>query len=312
MGGRGSEDQPKAHGRAVTASAAGSVLQFRILLPFSTSLGRVSQHGAHQVSIPGARRRSDIRVLRLLIPGVGPVRLPGISLPEKVGRARRVTRSTAGNDSGEAARALRFALRRLEGRGRPLDAAVRRRLEPVLPFSTEWVRIHTGVAAAESARRLRARAFTIGSDVYFGAGQFRPQSARVDARSPARRARSGTAVYPGRRGSVGARGTGSGSSLPHAAHGAPARTPAGARGAVRLRLAAGAGEEHSRSLGLSRACCRSAGDTARLREDDRLHAGCGSGSGRRVPAAQARSASGARTRAAALPGVIVGHEKAVN
>ena len=176
MGGRGSEDQPKAHGRAVTASAAGSVLRFRILLPFSTSLGRVSQHGVHQATIPGARRRSDIRVLRLLIPGVGPVGLPGISQLGRGGRRRRVTRGGTGSDSGEAAMALRFALRRLEGRGRPLDAAVRRRLEPVLPFSTARVRIHTGVAAAESARRLRARAFTIGADVYFGAGQFRPQS----------------------------------------------------------------------------------------------------------------------------------------
>jgi hypothetical protein len=53
---------------------------------------------------------------------------------------------------------------------------VRRRLEPVVRFGIERVRIHTGAAAVESARRLRARAFTIGSDIYFGAGQFRPQS----------------------------------------------------------------------------------------------------------------------------------------
>lgn len=36
------------------------------------------------------------------------------------------------------------------------------------------VRIHTDRRAAESARALGARAYTIGSDIYFGAGEYRP------------------------------------------------------------------------------------------------------------------------------------------
>lgn len=36
------------------------------------------------------------------------------------------------------------------------------------------VRVHTGAAAAQAARRLGARAFTIGTDIVFGAGQYSP------------------------------------------------------------------------------------------------------------------------------------------
>jgi hypothetical protein len=38
------------------------------------------------------------------------------------------------------------------------------------------VRVHTGSGAAEAARLLRARAFTKGSDVFFGAGEYRPEA----------------------------------------------------------------------------------------------------------------------------------------
>ncbi len=45
-------------------------------------------------------------------------------------------------------------------------------------FSSSGVRMHTGSAAAAAARMLRASAFTIGRDIYFGAGQYRPETAR--------------------------------------------------------------------------------------------------------------------------------------
>jgi len=38
------------------------------------------------------------------------------------------------------------------------------------------VRLHTGAAAARSADNLNARAYTLGNDVHFGAGQYRPDS----------------------------------------------------------------------------------------------------------------------------------------
>jgi hypothetical protein len=38
------------------------------------------------------------------------------------------------------------------------------------------VQVHTNTRAAELARRVKARAFTLGSDIYFGAGQYAPES----------------------------------------------------------------------------------------------------------------------------------------
>jgi outer membrane protein OmpA-like peptidoglycan-associated protein len=66
--------------------------------------------------------------------------------------------------------------RRLSG-GRPLPNAVRAELEPRFGHDFGHVRVHTDDAAATSARALQARAYTVGSDVAFGAGQYAPDHA---------------------------------------------------------------------------------------------------------------------------------------
>lgn len=53
---------------------------------------------------------------------------------------------------------------------------LRRTLSPLLGFDPGSARFYTGVAAADAARGLSAQAFTIGSDVFFGAGKFAPQT----------------------------------------------------------------------------------------------------------------------------------------
>lgn len=60
--------------------------------------------------------------------------------------------------------------------GAPLSGAVRRRLAPVFGSALGSVSIHTDQAAQEASRAIDADAFTIGSDVYFGPGQFDEQS----------------------------------------------------------------------------------------------------------------------------------------
>lgn len=62
------------------------------------------------------------------------------------------------------------------GGGRPLDAQVTRRLEPSLSESLADVRVHTGDGAAALARAVSARAFTVGNDIFFGSGEYRPGS----------------------------------------------------------------------------------------------------------------------------------------
>jgi hypothetical protein len=56
--------------------------------------------------------------------------------------------------------------------GRPLDFAIRRRMEQHFGQDFSRVRVHTDTRAAESARTLGALAYTLGSHVAFGAGQY--------------------------------------------------------------------------------------------------------------------------------------------
>jgi Domain of unknown function (DUF4157) len=63
---------------------------------------------------------------------------------------------------------------RLRGGGMPLPARERALFEPLLGVDLGSVRVHTGVAAMQSASALNARAYTLGSDIAFGSGQYRP------------------------------------------------------------------------------------------------------------------------------------------
>jgi hypothetical protein len=60
--------------------------------------------------------------------------------------------------------------------GRPLDAVTRSFFEPRLGSDLSRVRVHTGERAAGTAASLGARAFAVGSEVVFGAGEYAPQT----------------------------------------------------------------------------------------------------------------------------------------
>src|SRR5215467_387205 len=60
--------------------------------------------------------------------------------------------------------------------GRPLDPATRHRLEAGFGHSFDKVRIHADAAADEAARAEGAVAFTVGQDIFFGAGALSPQT----------------------------------------------------------------------------------------------------------------------------------------
>jgi uncharacterized protein YcfJ len=63
----------------------------------------------------------------------------------------------------------------LQGKGQPLPESSRRYFESRFNYDFSRVRIHTGVYADNLAGRANARAFTLGRDVVFGHGQYRPQ-----------------------------------------------------------------------------------------------------------------------------------------
>lgn len=61
--------------------------------------------------------------------------------------------------------------------GAPLDAGLRRAFEPRLGEDLSGVRVHADRRAAALAAGLGARALTVGEDLFFGAGQYAPESA---------------------------------------------------------------------------------------------------------------------------------------
>lgn len=65
----------------------------------------------------------------------------------------------------------------LRGGGHALDPATRGFFETRMGQDFSDVRVHTDAQAAQSAREVQARAYTVGRDLAFGAGQYDPHSA---------------------------------------------------------------------------------------------------------------------------------------
>lgn len=66
--------------------------------------------------------------------------------------------------------------RSLAGAGRPLEPSLRRDMEGRFGHDFTQVRVHTDAAAEQSARDVSAHAYTVGSDIVFGAGRFAPST----------------------------------------------------------------------------------------------------------------------------------------
>jgi outer membrane protein OmpA-like peptidoglycan-associated protein len=114
--------------------------------------------------------RRDTRVIR---PGPRPA-LAGLAVgTDKKLRTGRQSRS-ADTPTEAAAQRPQDAAR---SAGQPLDAAARAAMEPRFGHDFGAVRVHADARAAEAAERAGARAYTLGSDVVFGAGEYQPQSA---------------------------------------------------------------------------------------------------------------------------------------
>jgi hypothetical protein len=60
------------------------------------------------------------------------------------------------------------------GGGQPLPAEARTRFEASLGTDLSSVRVHTGDDAAQASAAVGARAYALGNDIHFGAGQYRP------------------------------------------------------------------------------------------------------------------------------------------
>lgn len=82
------------------------------------------------------------------------------------------TTGTTRTLTGDAEQTVRSSL----GRGKPLPKSTRSFFEPRFGRDFSDVRIHTGQRATQAARSIEARAFTLGSNIAFSKGEYRPAS----------------------------------------------------------------------------------------------------------------------------------------
>lgn len=82
----------------------------------------------------------------------------------------------AENGECEVNEDIKNQLNRSKGGGNPISDQIRAFVEPRLQSDFSKVRVHTNNEADQMSRDLGARAFTFGRDIYFGAGQYSPDS----------------------------------------------------------------------------------------------------------------------------------------
>ena len=78
------------------------------------------------------------------------------------------------SQTSEVVSDVETSINSIRGGGQPLPGSTRAFFEPRFGQDFSQVRLHTDTRAAESARAVNARAFTLGRDVVFGAGQYAP------------------------------------------------------------------------------------------------------------------------------------------
>ncbi|MGH7616956.1 MAG: DUF4157 domain-containing protein, partial [Gemmatimonadaceae bacterium] len=87
---------------------------------------------------------------------------------EAVNAAKGAPAPSRGSSGDASALPVTSELRADFGPGQPLDSTLRAQLGPMAHTNLDPVRVHTDAAAAESARALDAKAWTLGNDVFVG------------------------------------------------------------------------------------------------------------------------------------------------
>jgi uncharacterized protein DUF4157 len=93
------------------------------------------------------------------------------------GRAMAKARESGGERNTGDPEAVKSQL----GNGHSLDGGTRQRMEKAFGTSFSGVRVHTGADAEGLSEGMNARAFTVGNDIAFGAGEYSPGTLVGDA-----------------------------------------------------------------------------------------------------------------------------------
>ncbi|MBW2690556.1 MAG: DUF4157 domain-containing protein, partial [Deltaproteobacteria bacterium] len=97
--------------------------------------------------------------------------------PEEDGEELIQSKETSGQ-TPRLSPILQNQIHSLKGSGHALPQSVRNFFEPRFGYSFGQVRVHNDARAAQLSRGVNARAFTVGQDVVFAAGQYTPETTR--------------------------------------------------------------------------------------------------------------------------------------
>jgi Domain of unknown function (DUF4157) len=183
---RAPESGDSAWGAPLSAPAVGGRVS-TLLAPRVQASTRVSQPGDPAEREAVATARKVMRMAAPPPPAAGPPRgsapaalrlSPLLRAPQVHRQAAPgdVHRQAAGKPRPAAADVVPEIRANLSG-GTPLPPSVRRFMEPRFKASFGAVRVHTDEKAAGLAARLSARAFAFGRHIFFGRGQYSPDTA---------------------------------------------------------------------------------------------------------------------------------------
>jgi hypothetical protein len=175
-------EQRRAGSTGTIAPRAGHDFSGISLHPHATSQSP-SARGSAVVSSPddAHEREADAvanRVMRMAAPAPerSAAAAPAFHHTQQEGRAGSPQREAAAAAGAEAAPAAGPALSAARNGGVPLPPRARAFFEPRFGQDLGHVRLHVGDDAARGARAVQARAYTVGSDIVFGAGQYAPST----------------------------------------------------------------------------------------------------------------------------------------
>jgi hypothetical protein len=163
--------------RAPAADAAGARLSFAGNQQVMRALGARAKLEVSSPSDPEeleADRAADAIVSSAALPPIGPA-APGL-IARQAACAAAGSEETLHRKADDAAPtpAAPEEISATLHAGEPLPRGLRLDFESRFGQDLSSVRVHTGAASARAARSLGARAFTLGSDIAFAAGEYRP------------------------------------------------------------------------------------------------------------------------------------------
>jgi Domain of unknown function (DUF4157) len=106
------------------------------------------------------------------------MRMPEVSSTLQLQTEDRIQAKSTAETTPLVTPVLEQQIQGMRGGGQPLAPDVRRFYEPRMGYPLGGVRVHTDSHANSAASQLQAKAFTLGSDIFFASGRYEPQTSQ--------------------------------------------------------------------------------------------------------------------------------------